>query len=513
MTTPSPVTRVAVIGAGASGLVAAKALLDEQAFDVISVFERNAAPGGLWNYSDSIDTDVSFPSTNVSRTLQPLRDEHGNFVEFPGPCYEKLTTNVPASVMTYDLHGYSQDEYPLFIFRTELEKFLHAYSKTVNHLISYNTHVLDVRKSDGDWVVTVEHLDTGAPPEQLHFDAICISNGAFNDPYIPSVKGISQYSHQFPGRIIHAKQFRRAEEYANKTVVVVGNAASAVDIAFQLAYVPGTTVYKSVKPGSIARFGIPHPSIIDVDIIERFDPENGLIHLEDGTVLTGVDRVIYATGYMRTLPFLPHINNGPHPIVTDGTYFKSLYLHFIYIHDPTLVVLGVPRLGLPYRTSQAQACYIARVWSGRLTLPPLAIQSAFLANMYESVVDPRAYHDLPFPMGSNFCQFVEALCALAPGSHGMFPRPWSAHDRFIRKNTWDLKVAFTKHLIATGTYARTPRELQEAGLLGALKELTSAEAVSDFTAFGAVKQGYEYTEAEIADALACVDKSPFKCEL
>ena len=44
----SPYRRVAVIGAGPSGLAAVRALEREGSFDYIRVFERKSTAGGLW---------------------------------------------------------------------------------------------------------------------------------------------------------------------------------------------------------------------------------------------------------------------------------------------------------------------------------------------------------------------------------------------------------------------------------------------------------------------------------
>jgi len=40
--------RVAVIGAGPSGLAAVRALADENTFDTIKLFERRSEVGGIW---------------------------------------------------------------------------------------------------------------------------------------------------------------------------------------------------------------------------------------------------------------------------------------------------------------------------------------------------------------------------------------------------------------------------------------------------------------------------------
>lgn len=44
----SLVKRVAVIGAGPAGAIAVDALVQEKAFDVVRVFERQEKAGGCW---------------------------------------------------------------------------------------------------------------------------------------------------------------------------------------------------------------------------------------------------------------------------------------------------------------------------------------------------------------------------------------------------------------------------------------------------------------------------------
>lgn len=42
------IKRVAIIGAGPAGAISIDALQQEQAFDVIRVFERSERAGGIW---------------------------------------------------------------------------------------------------------------------------------------------------------------------------------------------------------------------------------------------------------------------------------------------------------------------------------------------------------------------------------------------------------------------------------------------------------------------------------
>jgi len=44
----NPAKRIAIIRAGPAGAIAIDAFAQEQAFDIIRVFERSEAPGGCW---------------------------------------------------------------------------------------------------------------------------------------------------------------------------------------------------------------------------------------------------------------------------------------------------------------------------------------------------------------------------------------------------------------------------------------------------------------------------------
>lgn len=94
--------------------------------------------------------------------------------------------------------------------------------------------------------------------------------------------------------------------------------------------------------------------------------KEGRIELENGTVcpfsqrhdecllmffgqtITGIDRIIFATGFRYTFPFLPQYHNSSlglnetatggalQPLVTDGSHVRSLHLDLFYIEEPTL---------------------------------------------------------------------------------------------------------------------------------------------------------------------------------
>ena len=61
------------------------------------------------------------------------------------------------------------------------------------------------------------------------FDYVVVSTGHFSVPFIPEYKGMNS----FPGRIMHSHDFRDAEEFRNKNVIVLGSSYSAEDVALQ----------------------------------------------------------------------------------------------------------------------------------------------------------------------------------------------------------------------------------------------------------------------------------------
>lgn len=66
-------TRVAVVGAGISGVLAAGHLLATGL--EVTVFERNAAPGGVWLYDERTPIEPSYPAMKPSKADPPATNE------------------------------------------------------------------------------------------------------------------------------------------------------------------------------------------------------------------------------------------------------------------------------------------------------------------------------------------------------------------------------------------------------------------------------------------------------
>lgn len=96
-------------------------------------------------------------------------------------------------------------------------------------VIRLETHVgMASLRPDGRWVVSVS--DREGAREEI-FDDLIVCSGHHRDPFIPHVEG------SFSGQILHARDFKRAEPFRGKRVLVVGGGNSACDIAVDIGRV------------------------------------------------------------------------------------------------------------------------------------------------------------------------------------------------------------------------------------------------------------------------------------
>ncbi|KAG5640854.1 hypothetical protein DXG03_006819 [Asterophora parasitica] len=120
--------------------------------------------------------------------------------------------------------------------------------------------------------------------------------------------------------------------------------------------------------------------------IKRFLPpgrtiDTSQVELSNGTVITGINTIIFATGFRYTFPFLPQYHNSsvkndhdvenehPRPIVTDGTHLRALYLDIFYIEEPTLGFVDM-NIGMQSFTyGEYIGVALTKVWAGTAHIP------------------------------------------------------------------------------------------------------------------------------------------------
>lgn len=194
--------------------------------------------------------------------------------------------------------------------------------------------------------------------------------------------------------IVHSKYYRNPEKYAGKKVIVVGNSASGVDIANQIAAVCKQPLLVSHRSGSInsaAQTGRPE--------IAEFIVQDRTVKFVDGSMDTDIDAVIYCTGYLYSFPFLESLHA---PLIRTGECVENLYQHIFYRPQPTLAFGVLVQKVIPFPMAEAQAAVIARAWSGRLELPDSAQMAAWERRTLEETGGRRKFHVLPFPKDADY---------------------------------------------------------------------------------------------------------------
>jgi len=189
--------RVAVIGAGPGGLVAARYLKSEGLEPV--VFEQGSRIGGQWS-GDPGHSGV-WPSmrTNSSRVMTAFSD-------------------LP--------HSPDSPTYPT---NQAVGEYLERYAELFELMphVRLKTPVLELRRDgDGGWIVR-----TGAGEER--FAQVVVATGRCNRPSVPDVPGLVSFAGS--GGVSHTFGYKRPEDYRGLRVLVTGCSVSALEVASDLA--------------------------------------------------------------------------------------------------------------------------------------------------------------------------------------------------------------------------------------------------------------------------------------
>lgn len=452
--------RIAVVGAGPSGLAAAKYLRAEKAFDKIVLFEHRRSSGGLWNHTpDQTSEDIfTIPQTDPKGQNQdPLwknaaADDtaaDGKIASFLSPIYEELETNIPRGLMGFKGLDWPQNT-PLFPKHRTVLEYIQDYGRDVQGLIQYETQVINAEPTSNEpnstWNVTVRNLRTKKVTKEI-YDAIIVASGRFTVPNVPDVPGIREWNKQYPGSITHSKYYRRPVDFANKKVVVVGNAASGADISDQIAnhcQTPLIWSARSFSPFSANAAKDPRRKVYGA--LKRFLPSTRSVEMEDGTIIEDVDAILFATGYFYSLPFLEHVKPA---LITDGSHVENTYQHLFYAPQPTLSFLVLNQRIVPFPIAEAQSAVLARVYSGRLALPSLQDMQAWHVARRAEIESDRNFHLLLFPKDGEYINMLSTWALSAPprsdldnDGKGKIPPLWGDREFWCREHVPAIRGAF-----------------------------------------------------------------------
>ena len=376
----------AIIGAGPAGLAVARNL-DKLGIPFIGL-EAGPTVGGLWN--------IDNPRSTMYRSAHLISSKRmTEFKEFP----------MDDRVADYPHH-------------TEIYRYFKAFADHfgLNARYEFETEVTAVVPIDGSpdkgWQITTRNRHNGSNVDRTRpFKGVVIANGTLSEPNRPRFAGT------FNGRLMHAAEYKSADVFQDRRVLVVGAGNSGCDIVvdavhrarfvgmsvrrgyhFVPKYIfgrPADAIGGRIKlpfalkrridaillkwfTGDPQRFGFPKP---DHDLYESHPIVNSLVlhHIGHGDItmfkdvkrLDGdavvfrdgtrqaFDLILTATGYKLHYPFIDdrHLNwQGAAP---------HLYLNAFHPEYDNLFIAGlVEAAGLGWEGRNEQAELIARYING-----------------------------------------------------------------------------------------------------------------------------------------------------
>lgn len=422
---------VAIIGGGASGAIVLDSLLKERHFRSITLFERRHELGGAWCLDkETIETPnhILKPGYTHVKTDPPLSNpfhETSNseivlpkptqerFVKTPS--YEGIKTNIIEKMMTYsdsnhwDVPGVTDPEQKKYVDGLIVKKYIDAYIRRNENdekvKLNFNTSVEDVeripkpgKRIPYQFKLTLRQSlnDSEDIWYQQVFDSVVVSVGHYNVPFIPFVKGLDAVQEKFPKVVEHAKFYRNNRGYQDKKVVIVGSRASGADLSKFIADT-ATEVYQSIR--NLVKIGkLSHKSnIFSKPVIKEYQlTDHGFkIVFEDGSVVENPDRVIYATGYQFSFPFLTRLFEQDNVELTkEGIIIPNLYQHTFLLNEPLINFVGVPIDGISFRVFEYQTILLVRYLAGKVPLPSRNEQSDWIKERFRNKGVSRAYHTI-----------------------------------------------------------------------------------------------------------------------
>ncbi|XP_026289173.2 uncharacterized protein LOC113214118 [Frankliniella occidentalis] len=419
-TGPDEPRRVAVIGAGAAGLCAARHLA--AAGVPCTVFEQTGNVGGTWVYNERVGMDQFGLPVHSSM-------------------YRNLRINIPKHVMCYPDFPFKKGGRS-YATHQEIRDYLKNYAQhfDLHQYVQHYTHVKRVTPQGSRWSVLVEDLKTGRVSEEV-FDAVLVCNGHYSVPYTPTVPNMSLYG----GVSLHSHDYREPEPFAGADVVVLGAKASGLDIALEVAKV-ANNVFLSHN-GDLVPSRLPD-NVQQVKGIKEAT-EDGFVLLDGTTVRASA--VIFATGYEFSFPFLaPECG-----VRVVHNRVVPLYKHMLHRERPTMALIGIPYCVVPFVIFHYQIRYFLSLFLGRVALPSKEqMEREEDADMQKHLLQFPARHT--HKMGDLQWPYLHDLAAAGDFEDDMWPVVQEVYDAVEedRKNLLTVYRSIEYNVTGRETYER-----------------------------------------------------------
>lgn len=391
--------RIAIIGAGCSGLTTIKKLVEANLKD-ITCFEKNSQIGGNWVFTANKGHSSICETTHIISSKSMSQ-----FSDFPMP-----------------------DNYPDYPDHQQVLAYFQAYARHfhLEKYIRFNTAVLHVEKTEkAHWRV---YLNDGSCAD---FDYLLIANGHHSVPRHPSWK------EDFTGEYLHAHDYKSNRGLEGKHVLVVGAGNSGCDCAVEasrvaarvdlslrspqyiipkffmgqptdsfaasLQWLPQTVqdwlqkISLRIQIGRYRDYQLPEPDFpptrahptINSELLDKIrhgkvHPRQGIKEISGQTVFfadgssTQYDVIIAATGYKISFPFFDSAF-----IDWENATNIPLYLRMFHPQHPRLIFIGlVQPQGCIWPLSEIQARLAGQLITDKIQLPANWHEQAYLEGKY-----------------------------------------------------------------------------------------------------------------------------------
>lgn len=412
----------------------------------------------MWNHAPGVlkkDKVIPVPQLDPNEPVEghmwyPSSQKDGKQeATFISPVYDTLETNLPKELMRFSDLPFPPDV-PVLPPHGVVQKYLDDYAQDIKNLIRFETQVNDLRPSSSDsqkWELTTESLRAGTNETSI-YDAVVVASGHYDTVYLPDFLGIREWNKAYPGVISHSKFYDSPSSFKDKKVLVVGNGASGIDIGAQISKVSKGSLLRTERSESYLQAGSTPGEVMYPEIVEFLSPasHDRAVRFADGRIESNLDSIVFCTGYLYAFPFLRSLD---HPVITDGRRVANTYQHIFYKYNPTLAFPVMTQRIVPFPFSESQAAVVARVWSGRLTLPSQDERKAWEDNLIAERGTGAYFHFLPYPQDVDVMDMLYDWAADAekrPGltndGIGKLPPYWSNYERFLRENALHIRKAF-----------------------------------------------------------------------
>lgn len=232
----------------------------------------------------------------------------------------------------------------------DIRKFI-RFRTSVRH-VSFDTNTKQFH-------VTVLDLLTNRLEENLIFDHVIVATGHYTIPNMPEFEGLSR----FPGRVLHSHDYRGADEFIGKKLLIIGGSYSAEDIAIQCYKFGAGSITISYRSCPMA-FKWPD-TIKEVPLLQKI--EGRTAHFKDGTRVDNIDCIILCTGYRHNHSYMAE------PLrlyCTTNRYTPyNLYKGIFWAAETRLAYLGMQNQLYTLNMFDIQAALVRDVFLGDVQLP------------------------------------------------------------------------------------------------------------------------------------------------